>query len=194
MLRTDDLPMPRSDQRPSFDPDPAFRRDVVNGMAARPRAIPARWFYDRDGSALFEEITTLPEYYVTRTERALLQSAAAEIAAQVGPGRVVVEFGSGSCSKTRILLSALNPAAYVPIDISGDFLRELAANLSTIFRGLPIHPIEGDFTNAVRLPTEVERLPQLGFFLALRSVTSSFLTPLICCGLWRPLWDAVRCC
>ena len=164
MLRTDDLSMPRSDERPSFAPDPAFRRDVVNGMATRPRAIPARWFYDRDGSALFEEITTLPEYYVTRTERKLLQSAAAEVAALVGPGRAVVEFGAGSCSKTRILLNALNPAAYVPIDISGDFLRELAANLSTVFCGLPMHPVEADFTNAVQLPSEVERLPQLGFF------------------------------
>lgn len=164
MLRTDDLPMPRSDESSSCAPDPAFRRDVVKGLAARPRAIPARWFYDRDGSALFEQITTLPEYYVTRTERTLLQSAAAEIAAFVGPGRAVVEFGAGSCSKTRILLTALNPAAYVPIDISGDFLRESTASLSTIFCGLPIHPIEGDFTNAVRLPTEVECLPQLGFF------------------------------
>ena len=72
----------------------------MNGLAGRPRTIPPRWFYDRDGSALFEKITTLPEYYVTRTERTLLQNAAEEIAALVGPGRAVVEFGSGSCSKT----------------------------------------------------------------------------------------------
>ena len=164
MLRTDDLPMPESDERPSFAVDPVFRHDVVNGLAARPRAIPARWFYDRDGSALFEQITTLPEYYLTRTERTLLENAAAEIAVLVGPRRSVVEFGSGSCSKTRILLAELDPAAYVPIDISADILRESAADLSTIFSGLPIYPIEGDFTNAVRLPPEVERLPQLGFF------------------------------
>ena len=164
MLRTDDLSMLRADERPSVAADPAFRRDVVNGLAARPRTIPARWFYDRAGSALFEQITTLPEYYLTRTERTLLQSAAAEIAALVGPGRAVVEFGSGSSSKTPILLSALDPAAYVPIDISGDMLRESAERLSTAFRGLPIHPIEGDFTNAVRLPPEIERRPRLGFF------------------------------
>jgi L-histidine Nalpha-methyltransferase len=165
MLRTDDLPLLHAGGlSPSFAADPAFWRDVVNGLAARPKAIPPRWLYDRDGSALFEEITTLPEYYVTRTERTLLQSAAAEIAALVGPGRAVVEFGSGSCSKTPILLSAVNPTAYVPIDISADMLRESAANLSTIFSGLPIHPIEGDFTNPVRLPPEVEGLPQLGFF------------------------------
>ena len=164
MLRTDDQSMLCTDHRPSFVADPAFRRDVLNGLAARPRMIPPRWFYDREGSALFEEITTLPEYYVTRTERTLLQSAAAEIAALVGPGRAVVEFGSGSSSKTPILLTALNPAAYVPIDIAPDILRESATRLSTIFRGLPIYPIEGDFTNAVRLPPAVERLPRVGFF------------------------------
>jgi L-histidine Nalpha-methyltransferase len=165
MLRTDDLPLLHADGlRLSLGADPAFRRDVVNGLAARPRAIPPRWLYDRDGSALFEAITTLPEYYVTRTERALLQSASAEIAALVGPGRAVVEFGSGSCSKTPILLSAVNPTAYAPIDISGDILREAGGNLSTIFSALPIHPIEADFTNGVRLPPEIERAPKLGFF------------------------------
>ncbi len=163
MLRTDDPPLLGTDDRPS-SADPAFRRDVVSGLAARPRTIPPRWFYDRDGSALFEDITTLPEYYLTRTERALLQSAAAEIAALVGPGRAVVEFGSGSSSKTPILLTTLNPAAYVPIDIAGDVLRDSATKLSTVFRGLPIYPIEGDFTHAVRLPPAVERLPRVGFF------------------------------
>ncbi|MGO9358348.1 MAG: L-histidine N(alpha)-methyltransferase [Xanthobacteraceae bacterium] len=164
MLRTDDLPMRGTDDCSSFAANPAFRRDVVNGLAARPRTIPPCWFYDRIGSALFEEITTLPEYYVTRTERTLLQSAAAEVAALVGPGRAVVEFGSGSCSKTPILLGALNPAAYVPIDISGDILRDSAANISAIFPRLAIHPIESDFTTAVWLPPEVERLRRLGFF------------------------------
>jgi dimethylhistidine N-methyltransferase len=167
--------MLRTDYRLSFAADPAFRRDVLNGLAARPRMIPPRWFYDRDGSALFEEITTLPEYYVTRTERMLLQSVAAEIAVLVGPGRAVVEFGSGSCSKTPILLKALNPAAYVPIDISGDVLIESATNISTIFRDLAIHPIEGDFTNAVRLPPEVQTIPRLGFFSG--STIGNFLVP-----------------
>lgn len=165
MLLTDDLPMiDAGGLRWSFAADPAFRTDVVNGLAVRPRVIPARWLYDRHGSALFEQITTLPEYYVARTERTLLQSAAEEIAALVGPGRAVVEFGSGSCSKTPILLRALHPTAYVPIDISGDTLRESTAKLSTIFCRLPIHPIEGDFTNFVGLPLEVERRPRLGFF------------------------------
>ncbi len=164
MLRTDGQAMLRTDDRPPFAADPAFRRDVLEGLAARPRTIPPRWFYDRTGSALFEEITTLPEYYLTRTERSLLQSAATEIASLVGAGRAVVEFGSGSSSKTPILLSALRPAAYVPIDISGDMLRESASKLATMFAGLPICPIEGDFTHAVRLPPAAERRPRIGFF------------------------------
>ena len=84
----------------------------------------SRWFYDRTGSELFEAITVLPEHHVTRTERALLCSVADEVAALAGPGRAIVEFGSGSCAKTPILLSAVKPRAYVPIDISKDFLWE----------------------------------------------------------------------
>jgi len=164
MLRSDYRPTLHTEDRQTSAADPAFRRDVVKGLTGRPRAIPPRWFYDRDGSALFEKITMLPEYYVTRTERALLQSASEEIAALVGPGRAVVEFGSGSCSKTPILLGAVSPTAYVPIDISGDMLRKSAANLLTIFCRLPIYPIEGDFTDIVRLPRQIERAPRLGFF------------------------------
>jgi hypothetical protein len=90
----------QNDQSVCFaEVDPAFRRDVLNGLASRPRTIPARWFYDRVGSELFEAITALPEYYVFRTERALLCSAADQVAALVGPGRAIVEFGSGSRSR-----------------------------------------------------------------------------------------------
>ena len=144
--------------------DPAFRRDVLNGLMARPRAIPARWFYDRTGSELFEAITALPEYYVTRTERSLLSSAANEIAAFTGLGRAIVEFGSGSSAKTPILLSTLGAAAYVPIDISKGFLWESAERLSELFPDLPIYPLEGDFTRRLRLPAVVESIPALGFF------------------------------
>jgi L-histidine Nalpha-methyltransferase len=144
--------------------DPAFRADVLAGLAARPRAIPARWFYDRRGSELFERITELPEYYPTRTERALLASRAADIAARVGPGRVVVEFGSGSSAKTPLLLDAVSPSAYVPIDISGAFLRASADALRERFPGLPIHPVEADFTHPLRLPEVALRAPRLGFF------------------------------
>ncbi len=144
--------------------DPAFRADVLAGLAAPQRAIPARWFYDAHGSALFERITDLPEYYPTRVERRLLQTHAAAVAAITGHGRAVVEFGSGSSAKTPLLLSAVDPAAYVPIDISGDFLRDSAAALGQRFPGLPVHPVEADFTRAITLPPMIEDAPRLGFF------------------------------
>lgn len=144
--------------------DPAFRADVLDGLNRRPRAIPARWFYDHRGSELFEAITELPEYYPTRTETALLRSIAAEIAERVGPGRAVVEFGSGSSTKTPILLQAADPSAYVPIDISGDFLRESSRALAERFPGLPVFPVEADFLKPIALPQQVRAAPKLGFF------------------------------
>jgi L-histidine Nalpha-methyltransferase len=145
-------------------PNPAFRADVLAGLTARPRAIPARWFYDRRGSELFEEITRLPEYYLTRTERAILSEHASDVAALTGSGNVVVEFGSGSSAKTPLLLSAVEPSAYVPIDISGEFLRESAAALGEQFPSLPIYPVEGDFTRRLVLPASIGDEPRLGFF------------------------------
>jgi dimethylhistidine N-methyltransferase len=144
--------------------DPAFRADVLAGLAAPVPAIPARWFYDHRGSELFEEITRLPEYYPTRTEAALLERYAGEIAAKVGAGEAVIEFGSGSSAKTPILLRAVRPSAYVPVDISGDFLRESAAGLQREFPDLPIHPVEADFTRQFELPAEVRDAAKLGFF------------------------------
>lgn len=144
--------------------DPAFRADVLTGLAARPRAIPARWFYDRRGSELFEAITDLPEYYPTRTETALLQQIAPELGALAARNAAVVEFGSGSSTKTPILLRAIDPAAYVPIDISGDFLRQSAGALAQAFPGLPVHPVEADFLRPVPLPPQVDTMPKLGFF------------------------------
>lgn len=144
--------------------DPAFRADVLTGFGASPRAIPARWFYDRRGSELFEDITNLPEYYPTRTEAGILRDVGTAIAEAVGPGRAVVEFGSGSSAKTPLLLRAIAPAAYVPIDISGDFLRQSSAQLSRAFPGLPVHPLEADFMHPIALPDAVANLPKLGFF------------------------------
>ncbi|MBA2919106.1 L-histidine N(alpha)-methyltransferase [Sphingomonas sp. MAH-20] len=128
------------------------------------RAIPARWFYDRAGSELFERITRLPDYYPTRVETALLERIAPEVAAMVGPGRAVVEFGSGSSIKTPHLLEAIAPAAYVPIDISGEFLRESAAALASDFPKLSILPVEADFMHPIAPPAEIASLPKLGFF------------------------------
>jgi len=144
--------------------DPAFRDDVLAGLAAPIKAIPARWFYDRRGSELFEEITRLPEYYPTRTETALLERHAPEVGSMVGEGRAVVEFGSGSSAKTPLLLRRVAPSAYVPIDISGDFLRDSARQLAEEFPGLPVLPVEADFMRPIRLPEAVAEAPKLGFF------------------------------
>ena len=145
-------------------PDPAFARGVLAGLAQDPPAIPARWFYDATGSALFEDITALPEYYPTRSETDLLTRHAAEMAAAIGPRRAVVELGSGSSTKTPLLLEAIDPAAYVPVDISGDFLRDSAEALADRFPALAIYPVEADFTQRVDLPREICPLPKLGFF------------------------------
>jgi dimethylhistidine N-methyltransferase len=144
--------------------DTAFRDDVLAGLAAPIPAVPARWLYDRRGSELFEEITQLPEYYPTRVERGILETTAPEVARIVGPGSAVVEFGSGSSAKTPLLLNAVRPAAYVPIDISGEFLRHSAAALQERFPGLAVHPVEADFTHPIELPAEARALPKLGFF------------------------------
>ncbi len=144
--------------------DPAFRADVLAGFRMRPRAIPARWFYDFAGSELFEQITDLPEYYPTRVETELLARHSGDVGRIVGPGRAVVEFGSGSSIKTPHLLEAVAPAAYVPIDISGDFLRESAAALASDFPKLSILPVEADFMFPITPPPEIAALPKLGFF------------------------------
>lgn len=144
--------------------DRAFRADVLAGLSQAQKAIPARWFYDDEGSRLFEDITRLPEYYPTRAETAILEARGAEFAAAIGPGRAVVEFGSGSSVKTPLLLRAIRPAAYVPLDIAGDFLRESAAALAADFPDLPVHPVEADFMREVALPDSVSALPKLGFF------------------------------
>ncbi|WBQ16512.1 L-histidine N(alpha)-methyltransferase [Sphingobium yanoikuyae] len=157
MLLTHNMPAARTI-------DPAFRRDILAGLARSPKATPPIWFYDRRGSELFEDITDLPEYYPTRTETALLAGHGDDFAAAIGPGRAVMEFGAGSARKTPHLLRAINPAAYVPIDISGDFLRASSAELASAFPGLPVLPLVGDFTGTLALPDAIDGLPRLGFF------------------------------
>ena len=155
---------PEHAEAPAALADPAFRADVLRGFDARPRAIQARWFYDRRGSELFEAITGLPEYYPTRTETAILRDCAADVAGLAGAGRAVVEFGSGSSTKTPVLLGAVSPSAYVPIDISGDFLRQSSAELAVAFPDVPVLPVEADFLHPMTLPAEVADAPKLGFF------------------------------
>ena len=147
-----------------IEADPAFRGDVLAGLAAPDRAIPARWFYDLRGSELFEEITQLPEYYLTRADAAALEAHCPAVARIVGQGRAVVEFGSGSSAKTPILLRSVQPAAYLPIDISGEFLRDSVDVLAKAFPDLRIEPIEADFMKPIRLPDAYAQMPKLGFF------------------------------
>ncbi|HET7709291.1 MAG TPA: L-histidine N(alpha)-methyltransferase [Sphingomicrobium sp.] len=144
--------------------DPQFHADVLAGLAAPTPSIPARWLYDRRGSELFDDITRLPAYYPTRIETALLEQIAPELAKVLSPGSAIVEFGAGSAAKTPILLRAARPAAYVPIDISGDYLRDSAATVAAAFPLVDVMPVEGDFTQAVRLPGPIEGLEKIGFF------------------------------
>ena len=144
--------------------DPAFRDDVLAGLAAPIPAVPARWLYDKRGSELFEEITRLPTYYPTRTETALLKQIIPELASRVPKGMAVVEFGAGSAAKTPLLLEAIAPAAYAPVDISPDYLSGATFDISASFQGLPVLPIEADFVKPFSLPNEIADHPKLGFF------------------------------
>jgi len=144
--------------------DLAFRADVLRGLAEQQKAVPARWLYDLAGSRLFEEITALPEYYPTRAETRLLKAHGAEIARLMASDLAVVEFGSGSSIKTPLLLRELAAAAYIPVDISGEFLREAASALAAQFPDVAIIPVEADFLRAVQLPDCTKTLSYLGFF------------------------------
>ena len=144
--------------------DPAFREDVLAGLSAPIPAVPARWLYDRRGSELFDEITRLPTYYPTRTETALLKDILPDVATHIAKGTAVVEFGAGSATKTPLLLEAIHPAAYAPVDISGDYLRDSAAEVATRFPDIAVEPVIADFARPFDLPPSIAHLPKLGFF------------------------------
>jgi len=130
-----------------------FRDAVLAGLGREPKTLPCKFFYDAQGSALFEEICEVPEYYLTRTEIAILEKYAGAIAAHLGPNCRLIELGSGASRKVRILLEALkSPAAYVPVDISRDHLREAAAQLAADFPELPVIAVCADYTRPFRLP------------------------------------------
>jgi L-histidine N-alpha-methyltransferase len=131
----------------------SFRDAVLKGLGRTPKSIPCKFFYDARGSMLFEAICRLPEYYLTRTETAILEEGAAEIAAQIGPHSRLIEFGSGASTKVRILLTALDrPAAYVPVDISREHLRDAAVGLAEDFPSLPVVAVCADYTRPFALP------------------------------------------
>jgi len=129
-----------------------FASDVLQGLDKRPASIPPKYFYDAKGSQLFDAITKLPEYYQARTEIAILQDNADEIAHHVGTGNLLIEPGGGSCAKVHILLEGLRPMAYVPMDISSQHLRLATEELATAFPWLEIHATCTDFTQNMALP------------------------------------------
>lgn len=142
-----------------------FRRDVLAGLSRSPRALPAKYLYDARGSALFDEICELPEYYLTRTETDILKRHAADIASRAGPGCALIEFGSGSSVKSRLLLDELNDLAlYSPIDISRQHLDQTASRLRRDYPTLRIEPICADYMALDGLPRIDGTAPRLGFF------------------------------
>jgi len=145
--------------------DTAFAEDAIAGLSATPKRLPAKYFYDAAGSALFEEITELPEYYLTRTELALLETRAPELAKALGPGRVVVEFGAGSGLKAALLLEAMErPAGYAAIEISAAALDATRARLAAAFPALPLRTLEADFLTLTALPAGLPKGAPVGFF------------------------------
>ena len=142
-----------------------FRRAVLAGLSASPRAIPAKFLYDARGSALFDAICELPEYYPTRAETAILREYAADIARLAGPGCVLVEYGSGSSVKTRLLLDAMPELdGYVPIDISREHLDTTAARLRRDYPALRVEPVCGDYMAIDALPPSINGARRIGFF------------------------------
>lgn len=146
-------------------PTPAhLAAEVLVGLRQRPRAIPPKFFYDTEGSRLFDAITQTPEYYPTRTELQILSAHAPEIAARVGTGSLLVEPGGGSCAKVRILLEGLRPCAYVPMDISREHLWLAAEQVAAEFPWLEVHAACTDFTRLLELPDSVPAGPRVAFF------------------------------
>jgi dimethylhistidine N-methyltransferase len=150
-MSTQSLATELLDQQPSSD---IFLGDVLSGLRRRTKILPCKYFYDERGSQLFDEICRLDEYYPTRTELAIMERYGRLMAAQIGTGVRLVEFGSGSSLKTRILLDHLeDPVAYVPVDISCEHLRRTAARLSRAYPHIEVLPVCADFTSAFDLPS-----------------------------------------
>lgn len=142
-----------------------FLEDVLNGLRQTPMRLSSKYFYDERGSQLFDDICELPEYYPTRTEMALLRSISGDVAELVGEGATVIEFGSGSSTKIRILLDALeSPLAYVPVDISREHLLMSAKGLADSYPGLRVVPVCADYTQPFDVPAIEGEKVRAGFF------------------------------
>jgi dimethylhistidine N-methyltransferase len=143
----------------------SFSDHVIAGLGDDPKWLSAKYFYDAAGSDLFEQITRLPEYYPTRTELKILRENARAISACIPLAAALIEFGTGSTRKARILLDAAPQiAAYVPVDISGEFLDQEAVNLRRDVPNIAILPVVADFTRDFELPPQIRSRPRVGFF------------------------------
>lgn len=144
---------------------PGFRDDVLQGLAKTKKELHCKYFYDERGSQLFDQICELPEYYPTRTEASIMRQNADAIGRRIGDDAVLVEYGSGSSTKTRLLLDHLSDQrAYLPVDISEDHLLRTADQLRLDYPDLDIHPIVADFTVGFDLPDEFETTPVTVYF------------------------------
>jgi L-histidine Nalpha-methyltransferase len=145
--------------------DSPFARDAIAGLTARPKRIPPKYFYDEAGAQLFKAITASPEYYPTRCELAILREHASDIARLLPSRSAIIEFGSGSTEKARVLLAAApQVTAYVPVDISSGMLAEEAQELRRDQPNLAVLPIDADFTQSFSLPSAIMAYPRSGFF------------------------------
>lgn len=142
----------------------AFARDAVEDLSQSPKRLSPKYFYDAAGSELFEAITRLPEYYPTRTELSILTQRGGEIAKILPEGAALIEFGAGATTKARLLLKRCRFGAYVPVDISGDFITAQANGLRKDFPDLAVHPVVADFTTPFALPADIAGTPKVGFF------------------------------
>ncbi|TNF92166.1 MAG: L-histidine N(alpha)-methyltransferase [Gammaproteobacteria bacterium] len=138
--------------------------DVIHGLSSRPRTIPPKYFYDQRGSELFDAICDQPEYYLTRTELGILQDNAAEIARLIGPECMLIELGSGASEKVRHLFDALQPASYIAVDISKDFLLASTQNLAQEHPWLEVHAICADFSSRLDLPPQCNHDNMVAFY------------------------------
>lgn len=161
-----------------------FLQDVLAGLSRPRKTLPPKYFYDERGCELFEAICATPEYYPTRTEAALMRARAAAMARRLGPGCAVIEYGCGSGRKTRILLEALDPVAYVPIDIARAQLRATAAEIARDFPGVAVAAVCADYSRTLALP-ELERLGARRKVVYFPGSTIGNLTPAEAAGFLR---------
>lgn len=157
-------PMPDLSDLPRMPAEPEEAQAIAQDLLRTPARISAKYFYDQRGCELFEAITRLPEYYPTRTEKALLQQRGAEIARSVGACTSLIELGAGNCEKVRLLLPALQPKCFVGVDIAGDFVQGAVKELAREFPGLEVCAVEADITAPVTLPARIAPQGRLVFY------------------------------